>query len=131
MYVVDLECCNEHKFEGWYDDRQEYDQIVGDGELTCPLCETHDVRRVLTTGAAKTSKTRERQERRNEIPVYEYVGKSFADRAIGMVEGREPKAPIAGLVTEEDEERLAKKGIKHYPVTGRDALSMPDDTEIH
>ena len=131
MFIVDLECCNGHQFEGWYDDRAEYEQIRADGDLTCPLCETDDVRRRLTTGAAKTSKTREKQERYNEIPdhEYEFVGRSFADRAIAMVEGRETPAPIAGFINDEDTERLKEKGVRHFPMGVVD--TGPDPEDIH
>lgn len=141
MFIVDLKCINDHSFEGWYKDYDEYRGILDAGELTCPLCETSDVERVLTTGEPKTSKTRDRQERQGEIPLHEYQWeRNFADQAIAMHKGKIEERPIAGPVSDDDVEKLEDAGVPTTPIDPVE-LAMAkmahvmgpedDDTEIH
>jgi len=129
MYVVDLKCGNGHSFEGWYEDRTEYQTIVHDGDLTCPLCETSNVERVYTTGDPQTSKTRDRQERRDEIPEYEYVGTRFYDTVNAMKAGQVPMGSVAGIATESQIEELEADGVAIDRLAPLD--DYIDDTEIN
>lgn len=45
MFIVDLTCKNEHRFEGWYDSDKHYYNYVQNQMLTCPICGSHAVSR--------------------------------------------------------------------------------------
>lgn len=66
MFIVDLKCENAHKFEGWYDSRQEFEDIRDSHDLSCPLCQSSKVEQWLSTGAIRTSKTEWAMEKAEE-----------------------------------------------------------------
>lgn len=122
MFTVDLECENSHRFEGWYDNRAEYEQIVSDNELTCPLCDSTKVRNVMTTGAPVTAKRADKQEREqawyNHVKKHaHYVGDEFADQAVAMMKGEMPERPIWGEAhSEEAKQKLLDHDVPFLPV---------------
>jgi hypothetical protein len=46
MIVFDLNCANQHRFEGWFDSGEDYERQLGQQLLTCPLCGSADVARL-------------------------------------------------------------------------------------
>lgn len=38
MFVVDLVCADGHLFEGWYDNKDAFDDARAEGGLSCPVC---------------------------------------------------------------------------------------------
>ncbi len=127
MFIVDLECDNQHRFEGWYDSHAEYTSIRNKGELTCPLCESVHVIQHLSTGTIKTAKTAARQSAPAAMPLevqkalakvvqhvratHEDVGDGFADAARAMHRGQAPLRAIYGSTTADDEQALADEGV--------------------
>ncbi len=43
MFLVDLVCGDGHLFEGWYDNRQAFEDVRLDGDLCCPVCQSTDI----------------------------------------------------------------------------------------
>ena len=125
MFIVDLKCDAGHRFEGWYETSTEYETIREDGDLTCPLCGSASIERLLSTGAIKTTKTEARQ--KTSIPLqlqqqlakvvqhvrqtHEDVGDQFADKAIAMSRGEEQVRPIHGQSDAEGERRMTEEGV--------------------
>jgi Uncharacterized protein conserved in bacteria len=48
MLIYDLICENEHTFEGWFSDIDDYQNQQATGLLTCPICESLQVERKLS-----------------------------------------------------------------------------------
>lgn len=126
MFIVDLKCAEGHRFEGWYETSSEFESIRDDGDLTCPLCGSDDVERLLSTGAIKTTKTQARQqpapmplEMQQQLAkvvqqvrqTHEDVGDQFADKAIAMSRGEEAARPIRGQSDAEGEKRMTEEGV--------------------
>lgn len=126
MFIIDLECASGHAFEGWYETSAEYESIRDADELSCPLCGSHDVVRVLSTGSIRTTKNEARRETPS-MPLelqkqlakvvqwvrntHEDVGDQFVERAIAMHRGEEEHQPIRGQTDAEGEKRLADEGV--------------------
>lgn len=48
MKVLDLRCCNEHAFEGWFGSEEDFQAQLAQNRLQCPVCGTPQVRKVLS-----------------------------------------------------------------------------------
>jgi len=141
MFIVDLECDSGHRFEGWYETSAEYEEIRAAGDLTCPLCRSSTVSRVLSTGSIRTAKTEARRSGHSaEAPLgaplemqralarvvqwvrrtHEDVGAGFAEEALAIHRGEGEARPIYGTATADEEQNLADAGV---PVV---KLPIPD-----
>ena len=38
MVIYDLSCGNSHRFEGWFENREDFERQLNDGLIECPLC---------------------------------------------------------------------------------------------
>ena len=47
MYIVELYCINGHYFEGWYDKEKCYYRAVKNNSLSCPMCDSYKIDRIL------------------------------------------------------------------------------------
>ena len=109
-----LACGGGHEFEGWFSASADYDDQAGRGLLTCPVCNTRQVRKQIMAPAVSGTTKRDWAEnpaatrakvmeamtrvRQHVETHFDYVGDSFAReaRAIheGMAEGGSYIAPI-------------------------------------
>lgn len=46
VIVFELLCGKRHRFEGWFDSAEAFDRQSDQGQITCPVCASPDVRRV-------------------------------------------------------------------------------------
>jgi len=56
MIAYDLQCANNHSFEGWFEDRKAYLDQQKKGLITCPICNDTSVEKVPSTFAIKSSR---------------------------------------------------------------------------
>lgn len=56
MIIFKLTCASGHDFEGWFGDSQDYDQQKAKGLLSCPMCSSNDVHKVLAAAPFLKSK---------------------------------------------------------------------------
>ena len=148
MFVVDLVCGEGHLFEGWYDNRDAFDEARQAG-LVCPVCQRGDVdlrptfRGVLkrasavpaapaTTpsnpSASPPAMPLEMQRALSQLIKHvrahtEDAGDAFAARALAMHKGEEAPAPIHGTSTPDERELLREEGVPFV------ALPIPDIDE--
>lgn len=47
MIVFDLRCPESHVFEGWFRDSAAFEAQTAAGDLTCPICGSHDIAKAL------------------------------------------------------------------------------------
>jgi len=66
MVIYDICCDNEHRFEGWFREPAEYQRQLEEGLVSCPVCGSHDVKKLLT--GSKISLRDERQTSRLPVP---------------------------------------------------------------
>jgi hypothetical protein len=55
MIVFDLGCDNDHRFEGWFSSSTDFERQQKDKLLSCPLCGSLHINRLLTAARLNTS----------------------------------------------------------------------------
>jgi hypothetical protein len=130
MFVVDLICGDGHLFEGWYDNRDAFDDAVAHNELSCPQCASTQVERrpafrgLLRSSASEApapvaatpSMPLEVQRALSQLiklvkAQTEDAGDQFAQRALAMHKGDEASAPIHGTTTLDERAQLLDEGV--------------------
>jgi hypothetical protein len=129
MMVLDLQCANEHFFEGWFANSEVFNQQKEAGEIRCPVCEDNKINQVLSPVAFKRT-PRFSNEAENTDPTanpiqhfYRYisenfqeVGTEFAKEALKMHYGVSDKRNIRGTSTEEEEKILKEEGVEFHKI---------------
>ena len=146
MFVVDLVCADGHLFEGWYDNRDAFDE-ARQGGLVCPVCHSGDVdlrptfrgvlKRSPHTSPSVSSPSPppsppilplEFQRALSQLIKHvrahtEDAGDAFAARALAMHKGEEEPAPIHGTSTPDERALLREEGVPFV------ALPIPEIDE--
>lgn len=135
MIVFDLECINNHSFEGWFEDKKDLENQLEQGQLACPVCDTtavsqkvHAISIKKSTPAVTQKALQASQEAMTELTEkvaeyveknYEDVGGDFTKQALKMHYGTEEYRNIRGTTTKEEDKVLEKEGVPVFrvPVT--------------
>ncbi len=128
MIIYDLQCVHNHKFEGWFKSREEYDREKAAHRLSCPLCGDSQIT-LLPTGGHLSVK--ERTEKRNDQgqfvrAIAEYmeknfdnVGPGFAEEALKMHFEEVDYRNIRGTMTGEEEKELQEERVEYIKIPGK------------
>jgi len=129
MIVFDLECSSGHKFEGWFDSLDAFEEQNRKRLVRCPSCDDSDIKRVMSPIAVKRLHAENQSVpgtidyRRLAKEVVEYirhnfedVGQRFPAEALKMHYGVAEKRNIRGSATEEEEKTLKDEGIEFFKV---------------
>jgi hypothetical protein len=126
MIAFDLQCKNGHSFEGWFENSKSFDEQKKSGLVTCPLCDSVSVSKVLSRfGIMKSSSSSKELQidpkavlenlSRNLVDFVEKnfddVGANFTKEALKIHYGVTEPRNIKGVSTEEDEKILKKEGV--------------------
>ena len=136
MIAYDLHCVNDHSFEGWFEDSRAYEDQQKKGLIACPVCNSSNVFKILSTFAIKAS---------NPLPNFDgdnislekinkqltdYVEKNFDDvgtnfskEALKMHYGVSEPRNIRGISTRAEEKTLVEEGVKFFK------LPLPEKDE--
>jgi hypothetical protein len=127
-----LACDLGHEFEGWFSASGDFDDQSDRGLLTCPVCDTHGVRKQIMApaiaGASKRdaapnpsvmramvmdamSRVREHVETN-----FDYVGDRFAAEARAIHEGASEERGIYGEATPAEVKALVADGVPVAPL---------------
>lgn len=136
MIVFDLICEDEHQFEGWFRNSDEFKKQQTNGMLTCPVCGTDNITKVPSASHVNLRKMEKQvsellsirsdaQQLVNNISAYinrhfDDVGEAFPDEARRMHYGESDERNIRGTATLEQARELYEEGIDVIPI-------MPDD----
>jgi hypothetical protein len=150
MKVLNLQCANQHDFEGWFASEDDFHQQLERGLLSCPLCGDAQVRKMLSAPRlnlgrgcdetpvsapagdgmvemGRTAPGSELQGRllravRELMSKTEDVGERFADEARAMHHGEMAQRNIRGRTTPEVAMELIEEGIDVMPLPALPAL---------
>lgn len=129
--VFNLQCENEHAFEGWFTSENDFESQTEHGELECPLCGSKQVRKTPT--AARLNLSHAPQKRESLLPTQqqlqaammrvareiaaqtEDVGDRFAEEARRIHYKEVPERGIRGVTTREEADALEEEGINVMP----------------
>ena len=54
MIVFDLGCDNDHRFVGWFSSSEEFERQQKENLLTCPMCGSQTINRLVTAARVYT-----------------------------------------------------------------------------
>ncbi len=129
MIAYDLQCGNGHRFEGWFEDSQSFDQQKSRGLLSCPICEDTDIEKIPSTfsikGAPDVPALPTGEDMRKLAALseqvanfvennFDNVGADFADEALKMHYGVTEPRNIRGVSTPQEEETLKSEGVHFF-----------------
>lgn len=154
MKVLDLQCAQGHRFEGWFASEQDFVSQCERAQVQCPLCGESQVHKLLS--APRLNLSGSRQDRAAEIEVLsepaqpgaagaadaslaaawlelsrrivaatQDVGEQFAEEARKMHYGETQERAIRGRTTLEEARALADEGIEVLPVLLPQSLKKP------
>jgi hypothetical protein len=131
MMVFDLECSKGHRFEGWFNNTESFEEQNEKKLVTCPVCGDGRIKKVISPVA--TFAFRPETEKCGESPSvdshrvvheiveyinrsFENVGPDFAKEALKMHYGVKKKKNIRGSATEEEEKVLRQEKIEFFKI---------------
>lgn len=140
MIVYDLICSMDHRFEGWFSNRQDFIHQRDSGTLACPVCGVQRVERLPSASRLNLKHPRHNAELPQErvdparAPAkpedadlvgqlkdyiqkhYEDVGSSFAEEAKKIHYGETERRNIRGQATADEVGSLLEEGIDAVPL---------------
>tara|TARA_B100000963_G_scaffold217262_1_gene189444 strand:+ start:1270 stop:1695 length:426 start_codon:yes stop_codon:yes gene_type:complete len=129
MIKYDLKCQNEHEFESWFSNSDEFDKLNKKKLLECIYCSSKKIKKSIMAPRISSSKTKEeeafeiinkdlKKEKNNLIKLrkfieknFEYVGKDFTKKVREVYYDKKHNKAIYGKATPEEREELAEEGI--------------------
>ena len=128
MIAFDLICSNGHQFECWFKDSASFETQQVQGIINCPVCDDHQVEKVLSTFAIKKNGGEKKRDKGTETLealrwVCDYVEKNFEDVGIDFTKealkihyGESKKRNIKGMATPDQEKLLKDEGVQFLKI---------------
>ena len=133
MIKYNLTCQNNHKFESWFSDSKEFDNLKKKKLLECIFCDSKKIDKSIMSpmlsGTKESNKVKMRsdslQKEKNKLlqlrkfieTNFEYVGEDFSNKVREVYYDKKSKKTIYGTATPEEKKELEEEGI--------DLLSIP------
>lgn len=138
-----LACGAGHEFEGWFSASGDYDDQAGRGLLSCPVCDTREVRKQIMAPALSGSKKRDVADnpammrtmmaeamsrvRAHVESNFDYVGDKFATEARAIHQGKAEERGIYGEASPAEVQALVADGVPIAPLPPE----PPKKTEVN
>ena len=134
MIKYNLECDNNHEFEIWFSDSNEFNKLNKKKLLECIYCSSHKIQKSIMSPMISGTKLYEDKislldqkllNEKNELiklrehieKNFEFVGDKFSEKVRDVYYDKETKKSIYGTTTPEERKELEEEGI--------DLLSIP------
>ena len=134
MIKYNLKCQNDHEFQSWFSDSNEFDNLKKKKLLECIYCSSKKINKSIMAPMVNSTKEKNNetkilseilQNEKNKLVKlrrfvennFEYVGKNFSRRVREVYYDKESKKTIYGTTTQEERKELEDDGI--------DLLSIP------
>ncbi|WP_064710598.1 DUF1178 family protein [Rhizobium bangladeshense] len=130
MIRYSLTCDNAHEFEGWFSESADFDRQVASGFLTCPICHSAAVSKLLMAPSVSTARKKDEGQtlamdamRREALQKLkeavaavkansEDVGTKFPEEARKIHYGEADARGIIGQATVDEAQALVDEGIE-------------------
>ncbi|MBB3236485.1 DUF1178 family protein [Phyllobacterium endophyticum] len=135
MIRFSLRCEQDHEFEGWFRNNDDFDTQVEKHFVSCPLCNSYKVEKALMAPSVATSRRQEkiaiamskmaselREMAKKVRENSDYVGSDFAEEARKIHFGEAEQRGIYGEATPDEVESLVDDGVDVMPLP-----VFPDD----
>ena len=134
MIKYNLKCHNDHEFESWFSNSNEFEKLNKKKLLECIYCTSKKIKKSIMAPMVSSLKKKTdridyindnfKEEKNNLIELrkyieknFEYVGKDFSKKIREIYYDKKSKKAIYGTTTRQEKEELADEGI--------DLLSIP------
>ena len=134
MIKYNLKCHNDHEFESWFSNSEEFDKLNKKKLLECIYCSSKKIIKSIMAPRISNSKKNNEQieiinqdfkNEKNQLlklrkyieKNFDYVGKDFSKKVREVYYDKKSKKAIYGTATPKEREELAEEGI--------DLLSIP------
>ena len=134
MIKYNLKCHNNHEFESWFSNSEEFDKLNKKNLLECIYCSSKKICKSIMSPRISNLNTKQEQlnlinrDIKNEKDQllrlrkyieknFDYVGKDFSKKVREVYYDKKSKKAIYGTATSKEREELAEEGI--------DLLSIP------
>ena len=128
MIKYNLKCKNDHEFESWFSNSEEFDKLNKKNLLECIYCSSKNITKSimapmisnLNTKEDKTniSSTELKNDKKNLLQLrkyiennFDYVGKDFSKKVREVYYDKKNNKAIYGTTTPEEKEELFEEGI--------------------
>lgn len=140
MIRYSLSCDNAHEFEGWFSESADFDRQVASGFLTCPVCNSAAISKLLMAPSVSTARKKDEMQTvamdaaRKEAMAKlkeavdaikanaEDVGAKFPEEARKIHYGEAHARGIIGKATPDEAQALVEEGIEIAAIP-----VLPDD----
>ncbi|PDT26121.1 hypothetical protein CO660_29840 [Rhizobium sp. L9] len=130
MIRYSLTCDSAHEFEGWFSESADFDRQVASGFLTCPVCHSAAVSKLLMAPSVSTARKKDERQtlamdamRREALEKLkeavaavkansEDVGAKFPEEARKIHYGEADARGIIGQATVDEAQALVEEGIE-------------------
>jgi hypothetical protein len=132
VIVFELICADRHRFEGWFASAEDFERQKGRGLLSCPVCASSGIEKLLTAKIGKTEAEAPAEKKqpaaapklpeklRDMIDAIllntEDVGRDFPDEARRIHRKETRERSIRGVATGEETRDLLEEGIAVMPL---------------
>ena len=137
MIVFDLACGCGYTFEGWFQDRQDFENQQTASFLVCPECGSREIGKILSPIRRQSSKNEGEDpsyKRTPKLPSpanaadaletlqkfveenFEDVGAELATESLKIHYGATEPRNIRGVTTEDEEKKLKEEGINLFKI---------------
>ena len=133
MIRFSLACQDDHSFDGWFRNSEDFDKQKKRGLIACPECGSAKVEKALMAPAVSTGRKRETMalamnaEQKKAMAQLkalsekmrenaDYVGDKFAEEARKIHFGETDPRGIYGEATPEEAKGLAEDGVEFMPI---------------
>ncbi len=134
MIKYNLKCDNNHEFESWFSDSNEFNKLNKKKLLECIYCSSNKIQKSIMSPMVSGTKLKEDKinlldqkllnEKNQLIKLrkhieknFEFVGDKFSEKVRDVYYDKETKKRIYGTTTPEEKKELEEEGI--------DLLSIP------
>ena len=134
MIKYNLKCHNDHEFESWFSNSEEFDKLNKKKLLECIYCLSKKIDKSIMAPMISSPKDRDDQieiigkdykNEKNKLlklrkyieKNFDYVGKDFSKRVREVYYDKDSKKAIYGTTTSDERKELSEEGI--------DLLSIP------
>ena len=133
MIKYNLKCQNDHEFESWFSNSEEFDKLNKKGLLDCIYCSSKKIEKSIMSPMIVNSKIMDKQieidnkefnnEKNKLIRLrryieknFDYVGKDFSKKVREVYYDKKKNNAIYGTTTPEERKELAEEGIELFTI---------------
>ena len=133
MIKYNLKCHNDHEFESWFSNSEEFDKLIKKGLLECIYCNSKKINKSIMAPMISNTKNnndfieinyKDLNNEKNKLlnlrkyieKNFDYVGKDFSKKVRKIYYDKKSKKAIYGTTTIKEREELADEGIDLFSI---------------